>query len=180
MGFVLATFAFIMITKPPTTEHPEYYNAYIQEVPQNDLLEALTSALEAYREFFKALPSEKADYRYAAGKWTVKEVLAHVNDGERVFAYRALSFARNDQNELPGFDEEKWAPESNASERSLADILEEHEAIRRSTIALFKSFTDEMLSRSGIANGKRISVCSIGFVIAGHAQHHLKVLRERY
>ena len=120
------------------------------------------------------------NYRYAEGKWSIKEILVHMMDGERVFCYRALRFARNDATELPGFEENDWVPNSNANNRKLRSIFREYAAVRSSTIELFSNMDKEMLNRSGVANGNPISVRSILFVIAGHELHHMRIILERY
>lgn len=120
------------------------------------------------------------NFSYAQGKWTIAEVLIHLMDTERIFQYRALRFARNDKTELQGFDQDSYVPESQAPNRSRNDILEEFIAIRKSSIALFASLNDEMLLRSGLASGAKMSVRALGFVICGHQVHHFNILQERY
>ena len=168
------------ISKPDASEYSPYYDQYVQLVKDDDLLIALKNAANNLMEVVRAIPEEKADYRYEPGKWSIKEVLAHLNDAERVFAYRALRFARNDKTELAGFDENLWVPQSNAMSRSLKDIISEHEYIRQSSLSLFESMSEEMSLRKGSANGKEISVRALGYIICGHATHHVKVLQERY
>jgi hypothetical protein len=126
------------------------------------------------------VPEEKLSYRYAEGKWTIKEIMAHLIDDERIYAYRALRFARNDQTELPGFDQDDYAIESAANERSLDDLLEEFAAVRRSTIALFNSFDERVWTRSGVASGNVMSVRAAAYHIAGHELRHLNIIKERY
>jgi hypothetical protein len=128
----------------------------------------------------RAVPEEKLSYRYAEGKWTIKEIMAHLIDDERIYAYRALRFARNDQTELPGFDQDDYAIESAANERSLDDLLEEFAAVRRSTIALFNSFDERVWTRSGVASGNVMSVRAAAYHIAGHELRHLNIIKERY
>lgn len=120
------------------------------------------------------------NFSYAQGKWTIAEVLIHLMDTERIFQYRALRFARNDKTELQGFDQDSYVPESQAPNRNRNDILEEFIAIRKSSIALFASLNDEMLLRSGLASGAKMSVRALGFVICGHQIHHFNILQERY
>ena len=168
------------ITKPETTEYAPYYHTYIGKVNQSDLITALKDGGDNFGKFVSAIPKDKADYRYADGKWTVKEVLSHLLDSERIFAYRALRFARNDKTELAGYDENLYVPESNAANRSIESFIEEGIYIRKATIALFESFTEEMSKRTGSANGREISVRALGFIIPGHEIHHLGVIKERY
>jgi hypothetical protein len=170
----------MIIVKPTANDYPSFYEPYIKAVKENDLLDALRNNLEAVNQLISEIPLEKGDYRYADGKWTVKEVLIHIADAERIFAYRALCFARNDKTELPGFDEEAYMPYANAAKRTIFSIEDEFESLRNANIALFKSFDEEALNRKGMANKNMISVRALGFIIAGHANHHLKVLRERY
>lgn len=159
---------------------PTFYKTYIKLVDETDLLQALR--LSSYRslELLHSLPEAKWDFRYADGKWSVRELWGHVIDAERIFAYRALTFARNDKVELPGFDENQYVPESNAAGRSLKKIADEFMHTRMSTIDLFESFSEDMLSRKGKANKNEVSVAALGFIIAGHETHHRKILRERY
>jgi uncharacterized damage-inducible protein DinB len=130
--------------------------------------------------FFKNIPEEKAPYRYAEGKWSVKEMLQHIIDTERIFGYRALSIARKDTTPLPGFDENTYANASKAGERSLAGLIEELKAVRTSTDLLLKSFTEDDLQQTGITNGHPNTVNAIGYIIFGHILHHKKILEERY
>ncbi|MBL7852342.1 MAG: DinB family protein [Cyclobacteriaceae bacterium] len=159
---------------------PAYYKPYVKLVEQPDVIQALR--ISGYRtlELIHSIPEGKADFRYAAGKWSVREVLCHMLDAERIFSYRALRFARNDRTPLSGFDENAYAPHLNAEARSLAQIGDEMQHLRTSTIDLFKSFSEEMLTRKGTANNNELSVVAIGIIIAGHETHHGKVIRERY
>jgi hypothetical protein len=178
----------MIITKPEASEYPRSfdrdnptgYELYISKVAQNDLITALKKSGKEFSDFIKNIPKNKLDYRYAEGRWSIKEIAAHVIDGERVFAYRALTFARNDKNQLPGFDETLWTPESNAANRSMEALITEYTHVRNSTISLAESLSAEMSLRKGIANGKEISVRALLFVIPGHEQHHLGVIKERY
>jgi len=167
-------------TAPDKSEYPEYYDSYIKKVSHTTLEEALSNSGKDLLSFMQNIPQEKLGHRYAEGKWSVKEVLLHIIDAERIFAYRALRFARNDKSDLPGFDENKYVPESGADNRSIDSLIEEYTAVHKASTTLFNSFTNEMIGRSGTANGKQITVRAIGFVIAGHSVHHLQVLKERY
>ena len=166
--------------RPAPSEHAPYYGQYIDQVAQGDLLEVLRSQIGEYESLFGGLPEARGDHAYAAGKWTLKEVLGHVIDAERVFAYRALTFGRNDQSALPSFDENAWIGPAEFRSRTLADLVEEFTAVRASSVALFEHFPDAAISRIGTASGKLISVRALGYIIAGHAHHHAKVIRERY
>ena len=168
------------ITPPSPSQHPAYYQRYIDLVKQSNLIDALRINAESMDGFFKSLPYERFDFRYAPDKWSVKEVLLHVIDCERIFAYRALRFSRNDKTPLPGFDENTYAPESFAAKRSAESIHDEYKAVREATIQLFNNFSPEQLDRSGISNNNEMSVRSFGYAIAGHEIHHLNVLKEKY
>src|SRR5258708_36330613 len=131
-------------------------------------------------ELVHIIKEEKAEYRYEDGKWSVRELLCHVIDAERIFAYRALRFARNDKTALPGFEEKDYAPQANATGRRLKKIADEMAHLRLSTIDLFEGFTPDMLTRRGTASSTELSVGLLGFIVAGHETHHRKVLMERY
>lgn len=169
-----------MNTFPDPSTLPSFYSGYVAHVAHLTLMDALNHSHEQLRKFFQSVPEEKGLHAYAPGKWTVKEVLCHIQDAERIFAYRALRFARNDQTELPGFDEVKYTPESNAHARTLKQLIDELERLRTTTIDLFASFTPEMFKRTGIANNNLVSVMNLGYIIAGHEMHHLEVLKSRY
>ena len=170
-----------IIPKPEAGEYAPYVIMYISLLPDDGfILKHLDDNLRATTEFIRSLPEAKLNYRYAEGKWTIKEILAHHIDDERIYAYRALRFARNDQTELPGFEQDDYAAESGANERSLDDLLEEFAFVRKSTIALFNSFDDRVLTRSGVANGNVMSVRAIAYHIAGHELHHVNIIKERY
>lgn len=169
------------IPKPEPGEYAPYAIMYIGLLPDDGLiLKYLEDNLRTTTDFMRALPHEKLYYRYAEGKWTIKEILAHLIDDERIYAYRALRFARNDQTELPGFEQDAYAVESGANERSLDELLEEIAAVRKSTIALFNSFDDRVLTRHGVASGNVMSVRAIAYHIAGHELRHLNMIKERY
>jgi uncharacterized damage-inducible protein DinB len=136
--------------------------------------------LQTTKKFVQSLPEEKLLYRYAEGKWTIKEVLVHIIDDERIYAYRALRFARNDTTELPGFEQDDYARHSGANERTLKDILKEYTAVRNSTIAFFNSLDQKALTRAGVANKNLVSVRALAYHIAGHELHHINIIKERY
>lgn len=159
---------------------PSFYKNYVKQVEQSDMLTALR--ISGYRtlELVHSIPEKKMDYRYADGKWTIRELLCHIIDAERIFAYRALRFARNDKTNLPGWEENDYAPEANAANRSLKKIADEMQHLRVSTIDMFEGFTEEMLMRKGTANNNEMSVVALGFIIPGHETHHRNILKERY
>jgi uncharacterized damage-inducible protein DinB len=145
-----------------------------------DMQEALIATRTQMNDIIDNLPPEKEDFAYAPAKWTVKELLCHIIDAERIFVYRALCFSRNDKTNLPAFDENAYVPESNASLRTIQSIRQEMNNLRASTIDFFASCNEEMLGRSGTANNTRISVRALGYVVSGHAAHHLSILKQRY
>jgi len=159
---------------------PPFYKNYVKQIDEPDMLQALRISGHRMQELVHSIPDNKADVAYAPGKWTVRELLCHIMDAERIFCYRALRFARNDKTPLSGFEENDYAPQANAAGRSLQKIASEMSHLRASTIDLFESFTPEMLTRKGTANKNEISVMAIGFIISGHETHHRKILQERY
>ena len=168
------------MTRPLIESVPGYFKQYVENVKDMDMLDALRGASKTMSSVLKSIPESKGDYRYAEGKWSIKESLVHIMDVERVMAYRAMRFARNDKTDLPGFDENAYAPESNVGASTIADLAGEMERLRLSTIDLFGSFSSEMLNREGTANKNKISVLNLGYIIAGHDIHHQKLLLERY
>ena len=170
-----------MIEKPREGEYPAYAHIYIDLLPDDGLiLKNLADNFSETKRFVESIPKDRLLYRYAEGKWTIKEILGHVVDDERIYAYRALRFARNDSTELPGFDQDHFARYSEANQREVGDILDEFGLVRRSTIALFESLDEAALLRSGVADGKRVSVRALAYHIAGHELRHRNVIRERY
>lgn len=145
-----------------------------------DMLEALRHSSSQTLKLVRAIPEAKGDYRYAPEKWSIKEVLAHLMDVERIMAYRSLRFARNDKTDLPGFEENNYAPEANAHSRTIHQLAKEMERLRATTIDLFTGFTPAMLQREGTANKNKLSVHILGYIISGHETHHRKILAERY
>jgi uncharacterized damage-inducible protein DinB len=168
------------MTRPDIESVPSFYKTYVDYVKDMDLPDALRHASKLVQQLVPYIPEDKGTYRYADGKWSVKEVLNHMMDAERVFAYRALRFARNDQTPLHPFDENVYAPEANAHSRNIQQFAREMKRLRETTIDLFASFSPEMLLREGTASNKKLSVLNLGYIIAGHDIHHHKILHERY
>lgn len=168
------------LPRPAAGEYAPHYAGYVAAVPDGDLLETLERQLADALALGMSLDEARGDHAYAPGKWTVKEVLAHIIDAERIFAYRALRVARGDQTPLAPFDENAYAPESLAGRRALADLMEEFGHVRRATIALLRPLTAEIGERRGTASGHPVTTRSLAWIIAGHAAHHLRILRERY
>jgi uncharacterized damage-inducible protein DinB len=170
-----------IISKPQEGEYAPYTLMYIGLFPDDGLiLQHLTDNLQMVKDLFGRLSEAKLTERFAEGEWNIKEILTHVIDDERIYAYRALRFARNDPTELPGFDQEAYVIESNANARTIEDILDEYDAVRRATITLFESFDDAMFTRSGVANGHVMSVRAAVYHIAGHELHHINSMKQNY
>jgi uncharacterized damage-inducible protein DinB len=166
--------------RPEKSEYAEYYEAYVGRVPDRPLLEVLAEAPDALEALLAGLSPEQEVFAYAPGKWTIRDVVGHVLDTERVFGYRALHVARGDPSALPGMDQDVWAIGSNAAERRLADQLAEFRSLRASHVSVFGSFDDEILTRVGVASGLQFSVRALVYVVTGHEIHHRGVLAGRY
>ena len=169
-----------MLPRPASDEFDDYYGLYIGQVPEGDVFETLATEIEATGELVARIPPELETHRYEAGKWSVREVLGHMLDTERVFADRALWFARGSGESLPGMDQDRWAEASNAGERPLGELFAELAMTRMSNLAMFRSFDLETWSRRGTASGCEFTVRAIPFILAGHEIHHRRVLEERY
>lgn len=169
------------ITDITADEYAPYQEAYIHLVDKEySLIEELEISVHNLIHFVREIPMDKYDYRYAQGKWTIKDIIQHLIDSERIFAYRALRFSRNDATLLPGFDENSYADNAHGNNRSINDLLTEMSALRHANIMMFKSFSQEDLMRKGTASGYTVSVRAFGFLIIGHQNHHMKIFRERY
>jgi hypothetical protein len=166
--------------RPATTDSAPFYHQYIGLVKGDNVQAIIAENSQPIKEFYNNLPESKADYAYAEGKWIVKEVLQHLIDGERIFSYRALRFARKDPTPLTSFDENSYAENSMANKRTLESLKEEFSSLRISTDLLLKSFNDEQLASSGTASNHHITVNAIAFIIYGHLLHHKNILEERY
>jgi uncharacterized damage-inducible protein DinB len=169
------------IKKPEPGEYPAYAAMYIDRLPDDGLLlQHLEDNFQVVKELILSLPEEKLLYRYAPGKWTIKEILVHIIDDERIYSYRALRFARNDSTPLPGFEQDDFTKYSNANKRDLGNIFEEYEAVRKATITLFNGLDEEVLTRYGTADGKKATVRALAYHIAGHELHHISIIKEKY
>ncbi len=166
--------------RPQPSEYYEYYGTYINRVPEGNILQILEQENKATARLLGGIAEEHAGYRYAPDKWSIKEVVGHLIDTERVFGYRALSIARADPAELPSMEQDDWAMASNADKRTLPELTLEFVAARQSHVALFESFDSEMWGRRGIASGYEFTVRTFPYILAGHEIHHRKVLIERY
>ena len=168
------------LQRPALNESSEYFRLYINKVAGNDIIAALAEGQKTVEQFCRQIPAEKWDFRYAEGKWNIREVLAHLIDTERVMAYRALRVARNDKTPMPGFEQDDYTQYSNANNRSSESLLAEYMAVRASTLALFLNFDEEMFGRIGTASGHPASARASAYIIAGHEIHHLAIIKEKY
>ncbi|OBY77621.1 hypothetical protein BBG47_20875 [Paenibacillus sp. KS1] len=169
-----------MLTQPLPSEYGEAFANYISQVPAGDLQEMLAEQLEQMTKLISNLSKEQGEYRYAPGKWSIKEVLGHIADTERVMAYRLLRIARGDQTPLPGFDEGLFMSGSTFDSMPMSELLEDYQAVRHATLTLLRGLTDEAALRTGTTNNMTISARALAYTIAGHELHHLHVLKERY
>jgi DinB superfamily len=164
----------------PETEYSSFYRSYVMATEGFPILRGLEQGMENLKTLFKHLSKDQWHYQYAEGKWTPKEILLHIIDTERVFAYRALTIARSDNANLPGFDQDEFVRNSKANDRSEISLQTEFLAVRNATRTLFESFSEKELLKIGKANGSDVSVRAMGVIIHGHAQHHARILKERY
>ena len=162
------------------TSQPGYFQVYIDQVVEKDLPSAFRNQSQVIKDFLPAISEEKSLHAYAPGKWTLRELLQHIIDTERILTYRALCFSRNEAAPLPGFEENDYAAASNGNQRSWESLTAEFVAVRKSSLFLFDSFTPEMLTRTGTANNNTFSVEGLGFILVGHFNHHKRIIEERY
>ncbi|MFZ4106314.1 DinB family protein [Flavobacterium sp.] len=169
------------VSQLQTSDYAQFYSNYIAQASDEfTLIEELEISLHRFIKFVQDIPLDKFDYRYEEEKWTIKDIIQHIIDAERVFSYRALRFARNDTTELPGFEENHYVNEANGNQRSIMELLTELSAVRHSTLYLFKSINKDQLLNIGIASNNPISVGALGFIIIGHQNHHQRIFEERY
>jgi uncharacterized damage-inducible protein DinB len=166
--------------RPQPNDYAAYYETYVGKVKGDSVAEIINTYSQPMFDFYSSLPEEKANYRYAEGKWSIKELLLHMIDAERIFGYRALRIARQDKTPLPGFDENSYAIASKAFERTLQSLKDEFAAVRKATDILISTFDEEQLSQRGTASEQPVTVNAIAFIIYGHMLHHKQVLEERY
>ncbi|PKV51088.1 putative damage-inducible protein DinB [Aquimarina sp. MAR_2010_214] len=169
-----------MVSQLKEGEFNPYYGIYIAKAESPDIVKGLQSSQKEFVDFVQSIPEEKFTHAYAEGKWTVAEVLQHIIDTERIFAYRALCFARNDKTSIMGFEQDDYVPYSNANNYSKEELISDFVSARSNSISLFKSFTDEMLTRIGEASGSPMSARAAGYILEGHQKHHFEVIKERY
>lgn len=169
-----------MLERPQANEYGDYYEGYISKVPNGALQHLLARQLELTTALFRELPEDKGLYRYAPGKWSVKEVLGHIIDTERVMSYRMLRIARGDKTELPGFDQDLFVDNANFNEQPMESLLAEYTTVRAATLALLAGISDEAWLRQGTVNSFGLSARALGYIIAGHELHHMDVLKKNY
>jgi DinB superfamily len=168
------------MTRPDQTEYNPYYHKYISLVPGENIVTTLSSQIEDTLALLGSVSESQGELRYAPGKWSIKEVIGHLIDAERIFVYRALRMARNDRTPLPGFDENEYVINGNFGDSRLAELADEYQAVRKSSVYLFKHLSEETWTRLGVANDDEISVRAIAYAVAGHELHHLGIIRARY
>ncbi len=168
------------ISMPDEGTYPEYYRQYVEAVPDDEVMTYFVHSQSAVPDFLRQIPENKLGYAYAEDKWTIAEVIQHIMDGERVFAYRGLCIARGEQQPLPSFDQDLYIRNAETSHRTLASLIDEWTGIRHATISLFAHLPDDCLNYLGHAAGYPIRLKAIPWIIAGHEYHHMNVLRERY
>jgi hypothetical protein len=169
-----------MRTRPAATEYAAYYETYVSKVPESDVVAVLDAQLGETLDLIRSIPEPKAGYRYAPDKWSVRQLVGHVIDSERVFAYRTLRIARGDQTPLAGFDQETFMAGADFDAYSLEELAAEFEHVRRATLALLSHLRDDAWSRTGVASDNEVSVRGLAYIMAGHVRHHMGVLTSRY
>jgi uncharacterized damage-inducible protein DinB len=167
-------------TRPESSEYAPFYHKYVESVPDVDVVTALRQGGRELLDTVASIPEDRGGFRYAEGKWSIREVIGHVIDGERIFTYRALRMARGDTTPLAQFDENEYVKTAGSDSRTLSNLSREFGAVREASVQLFESLPDEAWGRFGVASGKDISVRALAYITAGHAMHHLRILRERY
>lgn len=168
------------MNRPEKEEYAEYYERYVSLVAETDIVSALRDQIGELQNLLAAIPEEQSTYAYAEGKWTIKEVVGHLTDGERIFAYRALRISRNDKTPISGFEQDDYIENSNFGNTKFADLIEELLLLRQSNVLFFKNLTDEAWLRTGTASDAAVSVRALAYMMVGHIRHHTSILRERY
>jgi hypothetical protein len=166
--------------RPDATEYPAFYAGYVASIPGTDVVGALQRSGEEISALLASIAEDRGGYRYADGKWSIRTLIGHVVDAERIFSYRALRLARGDSTPLPGFDENAFALAADSDARTVASLADEFAQVRASTVRLFASLPADAWTRSGVVNNGRVTVRALGYIAAGHAAHHASILRERY
>lgn len=166
--------------RPGADEHAPFYAGYIAEASGSDVLKTLEEQATELTAFFRGIPEARGEHRYAVDKWSVKDVILHICDAERVFSYRLLRFSRNDPTALPGFDENMFATHCGAASHTVAQLADEFGAVRQASLALIAPMGDDQMIRRGVASGKEITARALAWILAGHADHHVRILKEKY
>jgi hypothetical protein len=169
-----------MINRPEKDEYAPYYLPYVNAVPEGDIISILTKQLEDTKLLLKEVTEEQGKFHYAPGKWSIKEVVGHMTDTERIMAYRLMSIARGETVSLPGFDESLYVANSSFNDQAFEQLLEHFSVVRDSTLVLLQSLNEDAWLRKGLANNTGVTVRGIAYIIAGHAMHHCKIIKERY
>lgn len=168
------------MNRPEKNEYAEYYERYVSLVAENDVVDVLEKQSAELLELFKSITEERSLYAYSEGKWTIKEVIGHLTDGERIFAYRALRISRADKTPIEGFEQDGYIENSNFNHTPLADLIAELLAVRRANLIFFKNLTADAWQRAGTASENTVSVRALAYIMAGHIRHHVNILKERY
>jgi len=166
--------------RPNRDEYASYYHTYVETVPDGDIIKTLHKQIAEMGKLFKNVSKKQSLFRYAPEKWSVREVLGHIIDAERIFSYRTLCFARNDMKEFHGFDENEYISKSNYNEIKLSELIDEFSELRNSNVIMFRNFSDEMWLRTGRANNNSFTVRAMAYIMVGHVNHHIGVLKDRY
>jgi hypothetical protein len=170
----------LTVNKPEVTEYSPYFGRYVSLVPEGDILAVLSAQLDETLALLRTIPESQGSFRYAPGKWSVKELVGHLIDTERIFSHRALRFARNDPTPLPGYEPDDYIRNASFDHYPLTDLVAEFEGVRKSTLFLFKHMDGEAWRRTGVASESDVSVRALAYIIAGHVTHHAGILRDRY
>ncbi|MBV6646741.1 MAG: DinB family protein [Cyclobacteriaceae bacterium] len=168
------------MSKPALDQVPEFYQNYVRQVPEGEVVPLLEQCGSTFLEYLHTIPEEKGDFAYADGKWTIKQLLLHIIDAERVFCYRAMRFSRNDKTDLPGFDQDAYVIESKAEARPLDQLITEYDSVRQASISLFKGLSEAQLHFKGTANGYVFDASMTGYILIGHQVHHYTIMKDRY
>jgi DinB superfamily len=166
--------------RPDSSEYAPFYHGYVESVPEGDIVELLRSGGQELVEAIGRIPEDRGGFRYGPQKWSIREVLGHLIDAERIFSYRALRVARGDRTPLAAFDENEYVKTAGSDARTIADLVRELSTVREATVMLFESLPEEAWGLRGVASGKDVSLRALAYITAGHARHHLRILRERY